>query len=164
MSQRLPRNSTILIDTNLAILLCVGLSGPSNIEKHKRLAAYDEQDFHLLTDLLGDDPSLVFSPYVLGETSNLVRQVANPLKRQLCTILRELILRADEVLAASSKIVDDIGYMDLGMTDAALLTVLDAHPKLALLTQDASLYLAASSRGFSAFNFSHVRDERKDFQ
>jgi hypothetical protein len=164
VSVRLPLEVSILIDTNLAILLCVGISGTRNIEKHKRLAGYDEQDFQLLTELLGDDPKLVFSPYVLGETSNLVRQVANPLKSQLAKDLREMVLRADEIQVPCSKIVDDNRYLDLGVTDAALLTILSAHPKLVLLTEDANLYIAASQRGYLAFNFSHVRDQRPDFQ
>jgi hypothetical protein len=164
VSVRLPLKVSILIDTNLAILLCVGISGTRNIEKHKRLAGYDEQDFYLLTKILGDDPKLVFSPYVLGETSNLVRQVANPLKSQLAKDLREMVLRADEIQVACSKIVDDDQYLDLGITDAALLTILEAHPKLVLLTEDANLYIAASQRGYSACNFSHVRDQRPDFK
>lgn len=164
MSLRLPREVSILIDTNLAILLCVGLSGTRNIEKHKRLAGYDEQDFVLLTELLGNDRKLIFSTYVLGETSNLVRQVANPLKYQLAIVVRQMILRSDEIQVSCLKIVEDSRYLDLGMTDAALLTVLDAHPKLALLTEDANLFIAASSRGYSSFNFSHVRDQRPDFQ
>ena len=162
MSQWLPRSATVLIDSNLAILLCVGKSGTQNIEKHKRLRAYDEQDFHLLSEHLGDDPQLVFSPFVLCETSNLIRQ--NPLQKHLSMILREMILRADEIQVSSAKIVEDNRYVDLGMTDAALLTILSEHPNLALLTEDAKLYLAAASRGYSAFNFSHVRNLLPDFQ
>jgi hypothetical protein len=164
VSVRLPRKISVLIDTNLTILLCVGLSGTQNIGRHKRLADYDERDFHLLTELLGVEPKLVFSPYVLGETSNLVRQAANPLKTQLAIVLRRMILRADEIQVSCTKIVNDSRYVDLGMTDAALLSVLDAHPKLALVTADAKLYLAALARGHSTLNFAHIQNQRSDFR
>lgn len=165
MSLRLPRNATVLMDTNLAILLCVGISGPQNIEKHKRLRGdYDEQDYYLLVKLLGNNSKLVFSPYVLGETSNLVRQVADPLKSQLVLILRDVILLADEIQMSCAKIVNDSRYLDLGITDAALLSILDEHPQLALLTADAKLYIAASAKGRTALNFSHIQDQRPDFQ
>lgn len=164
MNQRLPRDALVLIDTNLAILLCVGLSGSENIGRHKRLSDFDSNDYDLLSDLLSSASSLVFSPYVLSETSNLVRQIANPLKHRLSEILKALILKGGEIQTQCAKIVEDSHYLRLGLTDAALLSVLQARPDALLLTVDLDLYLAAASRGHSTINFSHVRDQRPDFR
>lgn len=160
----LPRDTFVLIDTNLAILLCVGLSGPENIGKHKRLSEFDRQDFDLLSDLLSSATGLVFSPYVLSETSNLLRQIANPLRHQLSEILKTLILSGSETQIQCTRIVEDSLYLRFGMTDAAILAVLEARPEMLLLTVDLDLYLAAASRGHSTINFSHIRDQRPDFQ
>ena len=164
MTRRLPRDSLVLIDSNLAILLCVGLSGAGNIKKHKRLASFDSHDFDLLEDLLSTAAGLVFSPYVLSETSNLVRQTGDPLKRELSIILKRLVLGGSEIQMQCVKIVEDSHCLFLGMTDAALLSILDAHPNILLLTVDLDLYLAAAARGHDTINFTHVRDQRPDYR
>jgi rRNA-processing protein FCF1 len=164
LNKKLSENTVILIDTNLAILLCVGHSGPANIAKHKRLSAFDANDYDVLLDMLSKAIGVVFSPYVLSETSNLVRQIANPLKYQLAEILRALILQGDEIQTRCTAIVNDSQYVQLGMTDVALLSVLEQRDDVILMTVDLDLCLAAQSRGLPVINFNNVRDQRPDFR
>lgn len=164
MNQRSSWDGIVLIDTNLAILLCVGMSGRENVAKHKRLSAFDSNDFDLLSDLLSKSKGLVFSPYVLSETSNLVRQTNGPLKYIVSDILKALILAGGEIQSECARIVNDSAYQRLGMTDAALLSILKDHPNLVLLTDDFDLYGTASKLGHEVINFSHIRAQRPDFQ
>lgn len=164
MNRRATSDSAILIDSNLAILLCVGLSGTENIAKHKRLSGYDATDFLLLKEVLTETPRLAFSPYMLSETSNLLRQTHEPIKRASSLVLKQLVIEClEEQLSAKIAVLDP--YYDLlGVTDAALLGMLASNEKLTLLTADLDLYLVASSRGHKAINFANVRGERPDFQ
>jgi predicted nucleic acid-binding protein len=166
LNQSASWDDAVLVDTNLAILLCVGLCGRENIAKHPRLkSVYDSNDFDLLYDALSRAKGLVFSPYVLSETSNLVRQkIHNPLKNRLSEMLKSLIQAGSEIQIECMKIVEDSDYLRLGLTDAALLSILEKHPNLLLLTVDLDLYLAAASRGHHVRNFSHIRAQRPDFQ
>jgi len=62
----------VLLDTNLFILLIVGLVGSKHIATHKKLDSYSEEDFKLLVSILDTCRHLVVTPHVLAETSNLV--------------------------------------------------------------------------------------------
>ena len=44
----------VLVDTNLAILLAVGLAGTELIARHKNLRVYDESDFAILVAVLAE--------------------------------------------------------------------------------------------------------------
>ena len=61
----------VVLDANLLVLFVVGIASPSYIAKHKRLAAYTENDFALLTDLLSAAGSVIVTPNIVTETSNL---------------------------------------------------------------------------------------------
>ena len=163
MTHTLPPGADVLIDSNLAILLVTGSSGSGNIARHKRLREYDETDFRLLDDLLSAR-NLVFSPHVLAETSNLLRYAKAPLKDELSGVLKTLVESSSELQASAKEIVQDADFIRLGITDAALLTILDAHPALVLITVDLDLYWSALARGHDAVNFAHIRDLRPDFR
>lgn len=164
MKKRRRQSNKVLLDSNLAVLFCAGISGPENIGRHKRLQEYDETDFEILKDFLGKSPDLVFSPYVLSETSNLLRHAPTPLRDTLSAVLRMLLGRASERHIEGAEIVEEPAYFRLGMTDSALLAILRKNPELQLLTADLDLYLTALALGQNAVNFSHIRDRRPDFR
>ena len=66
--------SRVLLDTNLLVLLVVGLESRRFIAQHKRLTAYSSEDFDLLIDLLGrfGPAGWATTPSVLAEASNLI--------------------------------------------------------------------------------------------
>jgi hypothetical protein len=164
LNERTSWDGVVLIDTNLAILLCVGISGRENVQKHKRLNSFDGNDYDLLSDLLSKTKGLVFSPYVLSETSNLVRQTSGPLKDEVSDVLKRLIQANGEIQSECANIVSHSAYQRLGMTDAALLSILSEYPNLELLTDDFDLYGVATRLGYKVINFSHIRARRPDFQ
>lgn len=68
----------LLVDTNLTLLLVVGLTDREYIARHKRLAAYRVADFEALGATLRASSEMVFCPNVWTETSNLARCRATP--------------------------------------------------------------------------------------
>lgn len=151
----------VILDTNLMVLLVVGSASRDYVSKHKRTQTYTIEDFSLLTRILAGAASIVTVPHVLAETSNLVRQFAEPGRTRICTVLESFIHDWVESPVASRTAAHRHEFRSLGLTDAALLTLQaeDDASVLAsvLLTDDLDLYVASVSAGRQAVNFSHLR-------
>lgn len=154
----------ILIDSNLSVLLCVGLADTGLIRSHKRLGSYDETDFDILKEIVDGASELVICPNVASETFNLTRQIGGPARNQIAEVLRGVIEEAREVYVESRNAAQDPNYLRLGLTDVVLLCMLDAQESLILVTADHNLHVAAASRRLAAVNFNHLRERRPDFE
>lgn len=146
----------LILDSHLLLLLIVGLTSPSYIEKHRRLGAYTANDFQLLQGLVDRASAILVTPNTLTETSNLLAYAREPMKSELFVIFRKLIEEADERYLESARISDNPQFLRLGLTDSALLHVAD--PEIELLTADVELYLAALFEGQRVQNFNHLRE------
>ncbi|MCF4125815.1 PIN domain-containing protein [Methylobacterium sp. SyP6R] len=144
-----------ILDTNLMVLLIVGLASQDYILRHKRTQTYTVEDFLLLQDTLAGTPSVVTIPHVLAETSNLVRQFAEPGRSRICAVLQNFVFDCIETTVASGAAARRPEFRLLGLTDAALLEV--QYETSVLLTDDLDLYVASVSAGRQAVNFSHLR-------
>lgn len=149
---------SVLVDTNLMLLLAVGLTDKSYIAKHKRLAVYDIDDFDSVSEIVNGFAALVSCPNVWSETSNFVRYVNEPLRSRISETLRQLIGISEEIYTESRFATKRQEYSSLGVTDAVLLTM--AQTGSVLLTDDLPVYLAASKAGYQAINYNHVREAR----
>lgn len=151
---------SLLLDTNLAVLLFVGFGSRSSIRKHKRLQNFEEEDFDLLRRTVDSFDVLLLSPNVLSETSNLIRYMLDPARtRQAVDAMTRTILAYPEVYVPSSRAIGRPEYHRLGMTDSVLLEMLDDGATL--LTDDLALYIAGSQVGKNVINFNHLRERRR---
>lgn len=148
--------ATVLIDTNLLILLIVGLTEEKMIGKHRRTREYDKESYDLLIDSLEDFSEILITPHILAETSNLIRQCEEPLKTKVGECLSELISKSEELQMAAATVVRRPEYLRIGLTDAGILQAQEGGATL--LTDDNGLYLASLRSGHNAINFSHRRD------
>jgi hypothetical protein len=145
--------SAVVLDANLLVLLVVGVASGSYIAKHKRLRAYTENDYTLLTELLSTAPNIIVTPNVVTETSNLAAHIAEPARSHIHRVLRTLLKTTEERYVESKLAAEHVAFIRLGITDAAILDVLsDGHT---LLTADLDLYLEALRHGHKAVNFIH---------
>ena len=146
----------LLVDTNLLVLLFVGAVDERAIARHRRTTTYDVAAFRLLATIVRQAQSIIVTPHVLTETSNLIRQCGEPLAGRLGAGLAVFVSQATERVSASLDLVRDAQHLRLGLTDTA---VLDAQTRGAvLLTDDNGLYLASLAAGHAAINFAHLRD------
>lgn len=152
----------LILDTNLLVLFVVGTTNVSYISKHKRLSAFDDTDYILLNDIVAKFDKLIFNPNVLSETSNILRQIGEPIKAELMTVLKRMIHIIDERGIESRTATERNEYLRLGLTDSVLLEL--ANSGASLLTADLGLYLAALSSGYSVANYNHIKDSRPDFR
>jgi hypothetical protein len=145
----------IILDTNLLLLLVVGITSRELIDVHDRLAQYSDADFDLLGAYLGRASPIVVTPHTLTETSNLLRQIRNPHRDNISATLRALVNRVEERFVDGRTACEHADYLRLGLTDCALMAIGGEDEEL--LTVDLDLYLAALHRGQRAVNFNHQR-------
>ncbi|MEE2953086.1 hypothetical protein SAMN06297251_12461 [Fulvimarina manganoxydans] len=151
----------VVIDTNVAVLLAVGLVDIRIIKRHKRLQKYDEIDFRNLINLIGQFSELIFIPNTLTETSNIVRYLGEPDRSIVSEKLAEMASNHQEIFISSQSAAGRREFVRLGLADSALLIM--AENGASLITDDAALYEAAVRSGYAAINFTHVQAARPDF-
>jgi predicted nucleic acid-binding protein len=150
---------TLLVDTNLLVLFTVGSSDPRLIERHKRTQQFTAEDYRLLEDVLSRFQTVVTTPNVLTEVSNLVDQVGGPVAQTLQELLVSVIGKLEEQYVASSDCCGLEEFRRLGLADAAILRLAQDRGDLMILTDDIHLYLALQRSGLEAINFNHLREQ-----
>ena len=147
----------VLLDTQLMVLLAVGLTSAGIIAKHKNLTEFTRDDFDLLLFLLGRDTPLILLPNTVSEAANLLRHHRDPERRAIMETFARLIAAHREVYIASTIVAARREYHRLGITDSAILQCCASDREI--LTADAGLYIAAMQLGMPETNFNHKREE-----
>ncbi len=152
----------VLLDSNLLVLHCVGDSEEFASGRFKNARDFDGEDAALLTLILKVSSQFVCMPYVLAESSNLLRQPRKGSEVRLEQLSR-FVISSVEGDARMRDVVGQVEFRRLGATDAAILWYLIRKPRTCLLTVDLDLYLCAAGLKLRTVNFNHVRESRADF-
>lgn len=145
----------IVVDTNISLLLIVGMCGRELVSKHKRLRAFTEEDFDRVFRFVNQYSEIVISPNIATEISNLIGRSAPEANAIFVRKLAEFVNAAAEVYVPSSNAVRRREYEHLGVTDSAILEILDGETEL--ITVDHNLHVAAIKSGYRATNYNHHR-------
>ena len=146
------RRTGIFIDTNLLVILVVGLVDRKLVGKHRRARTFTPANYDRLIVEIGDLPVFV-TPNTLTEASNLLKSSKDP---RFLEHLRVLIEKSKEIVVASSIAARNRDFTRLGLTDTALLEIISAERPL--FTVDHDLYSAALAKGEeAAINFTHLQ-------
>jgi hypothetical protein len=148
----------IIIDTNLLVLLIVGLTDCRLIGKHKRTRSFEVADYDLLVNALSMYDEIVVTPHILTETSNLIAQTAESVASSLRITLSELLKTQREEFEPSFDVIKHNSFLRLGLTDSAIMRLVEKN--IPLITVDLDLYLAAEKHHPNVVNFTHLRQER----
>lgn len=149
----------LILDANLLVLLVVGLTDKRLVRSHKRLSKYVEADFDLLQNVAETFQSILLTPHILTEASNLVRLSPGNLRDRFSETLARVIRATREETVQGVNAVQNRHYRRLGLTDVTLLSRLADGHEVALLTDDFDLYKAALDDGLNAHNFTHLQVE-----
>ena len=142
------------IDTNLLILLVVGLVDRRLVGAHRRTRSFTPQNYDLLLGMIKRLERVFVTPNTLTEASNLLE---NRHDTRFLEQLRILIEGSEEIIVASATAARNRAFARLGLTDAALLEVVSAERPL--ITVDLDLYNAALAKGEeAALNFTHLQN------
>lgn len=148
----------IVIDTNLLVLLVVGVTDRKLIDKHKRLKQFEQKDFDLLTSLLAGFDQIFVTPHIVTETCNLISQISDPAKSSVRKTLALLLETLKEEFQPSVEVSKHNSFFRLGLADCAILDLIKKETPF--VTVDLDLYLAASKVNKYATNFNHLREHR----
>ena len=134
------------LDSALLVLLVAGATDPRIIDTHRRLEGYSRADYETLIVLIESVRGVVYAtPNTFSEASNLVRLHGEPQRELLTATLGRLINAYHEVVVHSKEAANAHAFLQLGLTDAALLTVISERTPL--VTDDWDLYEHAMRDG-----------------
>ena len=145
----------LVLDTNMLLVFIVGSVDPNLLGITKRVKEYRPADYEIIVTYLGFFNDVILLPTIVSETSNLLDQMWGE-RRKLCmTLLADLTQTSNEIYVRSGLAATQPEYMELGITDASILCVLNEDTYL--LTADLALYLAAICRRQNAQRFEDLR-------
>ena len=145
--------SRLIIDTNILLLYIVGSHDRARITQFKRTNTFDADDFDLLTENMRSYESLVVTPAILTEVSNLLPAWLHVAASEL---LIAFVKAADEHHSSAESLVENPAFPRIGFTDSSILDAA-AAAGTTVLTDDAQLYHTLVARGYVAVNFNHLR-------
>jgi len=151
----------LVLDTNVFLLLIVGLADTRYIASHDNTRAFDLEDFRILQRPIKLFDGFIMNQAVLAQTSNLMMQYREPGRSRISNVFRQLVRNSHEVQIKSAAAVDRAEFLWLGFTDSVLLEIQKDY--LVFLTADANLYRAAYVGGGFAetWNFNHIREAER---
>ncbi|MTW17292.1 hypothetical protein GJ689_13880 [Rhodoplanes serenus] len=150
------RTKGILLDTNLLILLVVGLYRRDRISKFNRTRQYTINDFDLITAFIHQFPRRITTPHILAETDNLMRQMDRNEHRALSIVMSSLVSTLLEICVPSVDAVRQGAYDRLGLTDSAI-QIAAVTEDVLVVTDDAKLANWLAHAGRDVLNINHVR-------
>lgn len=148
---------SVLLDTNLLVLLVVGVYDKALIREHKRTKNFMPEDFDLLERELGGFEAIWVTSHCLAEASNLLKQTDSSRVSGLLTCLARITENAKESHIQKSAVFGNTNAFRLGVTDAGI--VIKSKRVNCVLTVDFDLYAQISRMGRNVINFNHLRAE-----
>jgi len=147
-----------LIDTNLLLLVLVGLFDRSLIGKFKRTQTFESDDFDKLIGIIANcNGCLYTTPNILTELTNLTDNDTLNKNNTFFQFLYNFIDQFVEINVDSKTIVrnNEIAFIKLGLTDASIMNA--ATEDILIVTDDLSLYQFLSLSSKPAINYNHLR-------
>lgn len=148
------RQNGLLIDSNLLLLLVIGLYDRRRIEGFKRTSTYTLGDFQRIGQLQGQFSKLWTTPNILTEVDNLGRQLPVNEWPKFSASMRSLCLKMFESSVKSTEATERSTFARFGLADCVTLSL---GSSFLLITDDLPLYIEALRLGYDAINFNHLR-------
>lgn len=152
------RPAAVLLDANLLVLLIVGTVDKRRIASHHRLGGFSAVDFDVLRDFLFGARTIIVTPNILTEASNLVGNPKNPNHRSYFEGLQAIVIHTEsftEVYVPSAEALGHPCFRYLGLTDAGIVQLADRDT--IVLSCDNRLVAECLSAGLQATTFDRLR-------
>ena len=149
------RGKGVFVDTNLFVLLLVGLVNPERIANFKRTQDFSVEDFRTLRHLVEwFGAPIVTTPHVLSQVSDLT-DLSGREGMAVRQLLKSMVEVADEKYDSARDLVQHRLFERFGLGDASVGAVCERN--IVVLTADLQLQIALEYSGLDAINFHHVR-------
>lgn len=148
---------SVLLDTNLLVLLVVGVYDKALIKEHKRTKNFVPEDFDLLERELSGFEAIWITSHCLAEASNLLKQTDGSRVYGLLSCLAQIAGSAKESHIPKGAVFGNNNVFRLGVADTGI--VIKSKRVSCVLTVDFDLYAQISTAGRKVINFNHLRAE-----
>ena len=148
------RGKRVLLDANLLLLFLIGSFERNRVERFKRTADFTVSDFDLLATLLQEFRSVVTTPHLLTEVSNLSNSLPEYLKTDWFYHFASQTENFLEVMHPAISIMNETSFNRYGLADAAIHS---AATETLVLTEDYRLSGFLRSQGIDVLNFNDLR-------
>lgn len=148
---------SVLLDTNLLLLLIVGFYDKNLISKHKRTKYFVEEDFDLLVKSINGYEVLWVTSHCLAEVSNLLKQTHSSQAKELLARFGTFVATAKESHISKEAIFSNNYAIRLGVADTGI--IMKSKRVSCVFTVDFDLYNEISKMGNHVVNFNHLRNE-----
>jgi hypothetical protein len=149
------RSKGILIDTDLLLLLFIGRVSLEFIQQFKRTATYTAADYQMLLRLIDQFETVVVTPNILTEVSNLANGLHGNRLRDFFHVFKESLSILSEEFISSSVAAFQPGFDIYGLADIGIGAI--AKNKYLVLTDDLRFADFAGRNGIDVINFNHLR-------
>jgi len=149
------RGRDVLIDTNILLMYVVGTLDPKLIPTFKRTKIFTVDDYTILLRFLQYFPSIVTTPNILTEVSNLAGQMAEPRRTAVFQTFAQALKVIPERYVHSITAAENTTFVRFGLTDAVIARV--ARGEVLVLTDDFKLSHHLERSGLAVVNFNHLR-------
>ena len=153
----------IVVDTNILLLLFVGMLGKQKIERFKRTDQFTSRDYELLTELLPRFRKVATTPNILTEVSSLINQLREPDRAECYKFFSESmnsldgIATLEEVYLPSAVVSRSSAgaFTRHGLTDCVIAEL--AKSSYLILTDDLRVSTYYREQGIDTINFNNLR-------
>jgi hypothetical protein len=148
------KNKGIVVDTNLLLLLAVGLYDPRRISSFKRTSKFNAQMFGLVKQIVEQFEQRYTTPYIITELDNLSRYLDQREWVAIAAVIRELLLPSVIELYTESSILlaNENLHSAIGVTDSSISQI----PQTLIFTDDLPFAARMQGMGRDVLNFSHL--------
>ncbi|MDQ2900840.1 MAG: hypothetical protein M3Y07_13735 [Acidobacteriota bacterium] len=149
------RGKSVLVDTNLLVLLLVGLFNTERIRNFKRTQDFTVEDFHTLEKLVNwFGAPLIATPRIVSQVSDLT-DVSGRERIAVRELFKSTIEILEEKYDTAKQLAQHPLFGRFGLGDASIAALCERN--VVVLTADVNLQLALGGLGLHAINFNHVR-------
>ncbi len=145
----------IIVDTNLLLVIFVGLHSPELIPKFKRTEKFATDDFYTLQKMVDLFRKIVVTQSILTEVSNLLGHLSEETGRLCHNVFANCMEKLTEEAFPSRSLVVLPHFSKFGLADAGI--IYQAKDKYLVLTDDWRLSQYLEVQGIDSMNFNHVR-------
>ena len=152
----------LIIDSNLLILLIIGLHNESDITNHERTGSYCVDDFRFLKKVLSTTNKIILTPHIMSEVSNMLIEGKSSKSGSLINNPHfdesiKIVSNADEVYIKKEYLIENLKELaSVGFTD---LSIIKAAKQLgcAVMTDDGRLMPWLEHHKCTATNLTRIR-------
>jgi hypothetical protein len=149
------RRKGILVDANLLVVLLVGKLDPAHLNNCRATKSFTPDDFSLLRWIVEQFDTLVTTPHILTEVSNLAGRLPQPLLEEFRVVFRGIVKSLSEQSRPAMDIAWDAQFIKFGLTDTAITMIVPGH--YLVLSDDLPLCGLLQRKKVDVINFNNIR-------